>query len=253
VKRHASYIIRLDDACPTMRSATWRALEHLLDELNIRPVVGVIPDNLDPAMKLEPEDPHFWTQMRRWHEKGWELVMHGLHHVYHPIPLKSKPILSLSEQSEFVGLSLERQKQMLARGYKILLDVGLTPRAFMAPSHTFDSQTLEALREVTDIRIITDGHAAWPYRSHGFTWLPQQLWRYHEMPFGVWCICVHPNSMSQPEFLRLSSDLRRNAHKFIDASTALSLARQHSLLDSSFAQLYRAAIFIKRAKRHVST
>jgi len=252
VKRHASYIIRLDDACPTMRTETWGALEHLFDELNIRPVVGVIPDNRDPAMMLSPEDPHFWSRMRQWQNKGWELVMHGLHHVYHPIPLDCKPILHLSDKSEFVGLPLERQHQMLAQGYSIMLSEGLKPRAFMAPSHTFDLLTLQALRESTDIRIITDGHAAWPYQSDGFTWLPQQLWRYYEMPFGIWCICLHPNSMTQADLQRFGDYVRRNAHKFIDASTALAFARPRSLLDRSFAWLYRVALIIKEAKRHVS-
>lgn len=252
VSSRAKYIIRLDDACPTMRADTWDGLESLFDELNIRPIVGVVPDNRDRSLMCTTADPNFWSRMRRWQQRGWELVMHGLHHAYHSIPIDGKPILHLSDKSEFVGLPLERQNQMLARGYSIMLSEGLKPRAFMAPSHTFDSVTLRALRESTDIRIIIDGHAAWPYKSDGFTWLPQQLWRYYDMPFGLWCICLHPNSMTQVDLKCLSDDLRRNAHKFIDTSTALALARPRTLLDKGFARFYWAALVIKGAKRHVS-
>ena len=234
-----------------MRTKTWVELERLFDDQNIRPIVGVIPENHDPRLMLGPEDPHFWSRMRQWQEKGWELVMHGLHHVYHPIPFGRKPILHLSDKSEFVGLPLERQNHMLAQGYSIMLSEGLKPRAFMAPSHTFDSLTLQALHESTDIRIITDGHAAWPYQLDGFTWLPQQLWRYYDLPFGIWSICLHPNAMTRADLQEFCFDVRRNAHKFIDASTALAFARPHSLIDRSFAKLYRAALAIKKAKRHV--
>lgn len=42
------YVIRLDDACPTMNHANWNRMEYLLDKYSVRPIVGVIPENQDP-------------------------------------------------------------------------------------------------------------------------------------------------------------------------------------------------------------
>lgn len=247
----ARYLIRLDDACPTMRQEPWARLESLFDELNIRPLVGVIPDNRDPAIKFAPPDPAFWKRMRHWQTKGWELVLHGLHHLHHTIPLSSQPLLPLADKSEFVGLPLEKQARILTKGVEIFSNEGIVPRAFMAPSHTFDEITIQALKDATSIRVIADGHALRPYTTDGFTWLPQQIWRYYDMPFGIWCICLHPNSMTEKTMQLLSLNLRRNAHKFIDVNTALSLARPHSLLDRGFSKLYGAALMIKRTGRGI--
>lgn len=244
----AKYLVRLDDACPTMPSEIWCAFEDLFDELNIKPIIGVIPDNRDPNLMLASRDLYFWSRMRQWQQKGWELVMHGLHHVYHQIPQGKRSILHLSDKSEFVGLPLERQNQMLRQGYAIMMNEGLKPRAFMAPSHTFDSSTLKALCDSTDIRIITDGHAIWPYHTDGLTWLPQQLWRYYNMPFGIWCICLHPNSMTKADFLVFRDNIRRNASKFIDVNAALTFSRPHSLLDICFASSYNVALRLKMRK-----
>jgi hypothetical protein len=116
----------------------------------------------------------------------------------------------------------------------------------MAPSHTFDSVTLQALREVSDIRTIADGHALRAFDAVGFSWIPQQLWRYKDMPFGTWCICLHPNTMNQADLRKLGTDLRIHASRFIDVSMALQDARRRTLLDHFFAAAYRLALKIKR-------
>lgn len=244
----ARYLVRLDDACPTMRAETWGPLEALLDELGIKPLVGVIPDNRDPKLMHSPADEAFWTRVRRWQAKGWDIALHGLHHVYHPIPPDGRPILRLHDESEFVGLPLDEQKRKISAGYATMAQAGVHPRIFMAPSHTFDRLTLQALRDVTGIRIIADGHALRAFDAAGFTWIPQQIWRYVEMPFGVWCICLHPNSMSQADLDRVSADLRRHALRFIDTTTALREARRRTWLDHAFAAAYRIALKIKKRR-----
>ena len=52
------YVIRLDDACPTMNHANWNRMEYLLDKYSVRPIVGVIPENQDPDFAWE-NDKHF--------------------------------------------------------------------------------------------------------------------------------------------------------------------------------------------------
>jgi predicted deacetylase len=245
----ARYIVRLDDACPTMRAETWGPLESLLDELGIKPLVGVVPDNRDPKLMCSPADTDFWGRVRRWQTNGWDLALHGLHHVYYPIAPAARPILRLQDESEFVGLPLEEQKRKISAGYATMAAAGVHPRIFMAPSHTFDRLTLQALREVTDIRVIADGHALRAYDAAGFTWIPQQLWRYREMPLGVWCICLHPNTMSQTDLRKVSTDLRRHAARFISTAAALKEARRRTALDHAFAAAFRVARTIKKRRR----
>ena len=48
----AKYLIRMDDACPTLKSSNWDYLESLFDDLNIKPIVAVIPDNVDESLFL---------------------------------------------------------------------------------------------------------------------------------------------------------------------------------------------------------
>jgi len=234
-----------------MHSTNWDALESLFDEVGVKPIVGVIPDNRDPSMMISPVDVKFWDRMRSWRDKGWEIVMHGLHHVYHPVACARQTLLRFGNQSEFVGLSLSKQREMLSEGLVIMSEEDIHPRAFMAPSHTFDTNTLKALTEVTDIRIITDGHAFFPFEKDGFTWIPQQLWRFYNMPFGIWCICLHPNTMTQSDILRLSFSLRRNAHRFIDFNEALEHINRCPILDRGFSALYQSGLKLKRFNQYL--
>lgn len=55
------FCIRLDDACPQMNLEKWNRIEHLLDQYEIKPLVGVIPDNQDPDFQAEP-DHTFWEK-----------------------------------------------------------------------------------------------------------------------------------------------------------------------------------------------
>ena len=50
------------------------------------------------------------------------------------------------------------------------------PKIWVAPAHSFDWVTLEALRQETDIRLVSDGIALNSYRKNGFDFIPQQLW-----------------------------------------------------------------------------
>jgi predicted deacetylase len=243
----AHYIVRLDDACPTMRREIWDPLEQILDQLNILPIVGVIPENRDPSVMCSLEDPDFWGRVRRWERKGWTIAMHGLHHEFHAIPPSSTALLPLHSKSEFVGLTLDEQKERIARAYSRFVAEGIRPKLFMAPSHTFDINTLGALREETDIRIITDGYALGPYRDGEFIWIPQQLWRFRWMPLGIWSVCLHPNTITEDAFDSLVLQLRRFERRVIAVDTALESCRgPKGVADSAFAIGYSWALRLRR-------
>lgn len=245
----ARYILRLDDACPTMLTEIWNPLENLLDELGIKPIVGVIPDNRDPKLYCSPIDTSFWSRVRNWESKGWSIALHGLHHVYHTIPGNCRPILNLSHQSEFVGLSLDQQKLKISTGYEIMAKAGVLPRIFMAPSHSFDQITLQALHEVSDIRIIADGHTLGVVNSDGFTWIPQQLWRFRKIPFGTWGICLHPNTMSFDDLTEFSNVLRLYHSSFVDLNAAINVPVNNKVFNLGVSIAYKCALRIKQFLR----
>lgn len=65
-----NYIIRLDDACPTMNHEKWRKVEKLLDKYDIKPIVGIIPNSKDDLFKWE-KDERFWeTTVKRYIQKN---------------------------------------------------------------------------------------------------------------------------------------------------------------------------------------
>lgn len=76
------YLIRLDDACPTMYKVKWQRMEDILDSNDVKPMVGVIPHNEDAKQVIDPVDTFFWDKVRVWREKGWTVAMHGYNHVY---------------------------------------------------------------------------------------------------------------------------------------------------------------------------
>ena len=166
-----------------------------------------------------------------------------------PIPAGARALLRLNHESEFVGLPLAEQKRKIAEGLARLSAQRVRPRIFMAPSHTFDADTLAALREVTDIRVLADGHALRAFDARGFTWIPQQLWRFRQMPFGLWCICLHPNTMTEASLQSFVAELRRHAGRFVDAEAALRDRHPRTILDRAFAVAFGLALRVRKGWR----
>jgi predicted deacetylase len=233
------YLIRLDDASDHMNTERWDRVERMLDENGVKPMVGVIPLNRDPMLLEFAEDPAFWAKAKSWQEKGWRIALHGYEHLYNSDCAGINPVHG---RSEFAGLSLEAQREKIRDGLKILKDKGLSPTAFFAPSHTFDWNTLEALRLESDIRVISDTVANDCYCRRGFTFIPQQAGRVRELPFKVTTICLHPNFTTDPEMDEIEAFLKSHAGQFLDPDTLGPTTRKRSLLDRG----YETAYFLKR-------
>lgn len=208
----ARYIVRLDDACETMDHAKWGRIEMILDRHDIKPIVAVIPANNDPKMKIGEVDAYFWTRVRGWADKGWEIALHGYDHVY---ITKELGLVPMNAESEFAGLPLDVQREKIRKGLAVFHEKNIESKMFVAPSHTLDLNTLEALRLESDIRVISDGVAYYPYEQYGFVWIPQQLWGCVPKKKGVWTICLHPNVMADEEFLKLEVYLEEHAGEFV--------------------------------------
>lgn len=236
----AKYIVRLDDACPTMKAVNWNRMEALLNANNIVPVVAVIPNNRDKKLFYDTSDEKFWDKVNTWQQKGWAIALHGYEHLY---TTKKPGLVPINKQSEFAGLSKEVQKDKIKKGLEIFKTKNIRPDIWIAPAHSFDKNTLSALREVSDIRIISDGIAYFPFRKYGFCWMPQQLWGFKRMRKGIWTSCFHPNTMTDENFNTLESFLKDNAKDFISVNE-IKKYRSKTLCDQLLTFLFYSKRFI---------
>src|SRR5262249_21677585 len=120
-----------------------------------------------------------------------------------------------------------------------------------APGHSFDRTTLEALREV-GLCSVSDGFTAYPFCDEDrIFWVPQQLWRFRPMPFGVFTVCVHHNRFGPFDVARLRDDLRRHAHRMTSFPEMARLygGRACGWGDRIFSGAYRVAFEVKHARR----
>lgn len=212
---NSNYLIRLDDACPTMDRGKWQKMEDLLGFYKVRPMVGIIPNCKDQQLTLDEPDQNFWQKALSWQEKGWSIAMHGYDHCY----ISDKGMQGLNpmwERSEFAGVPIEKQQEKIRDGIKMLKAKGINPKFFFAPSHTFDNNTLIALREESDIRIISDTIGCYPYKKGDFWFIPQIVGHCVKMPIsGIYTFCFHPNMMDDADFEGLEKFLQLYGGSFI--------------------------------------
>lgn len=195
-----TYYMRLDDACEKYDIELWDRMEDLLDKYSIKPLVGIIPRCEDTMMDKYPQDSKFWSRVDRWIKKDWVMALHGYNHVF---ITKNGGINPVNKRSEFAGVPLDDQKEKIRSGIEVLHSHGIDPKVFFAPAHTFDMNTLKALAEESNIRIISDTAANKPYSRYGFTFIPQQSGYVRKLPFNTVTFCYHPNSMKEKDFLVL--------------------------------------------------
>lgn len=95
---------------------------------------------------------------------------------------------------------------------------GINPKIFFAPAHTFDRNTLLALKNKSNIRIISDTIAYDKYEDEGITFIPQQSGRVRKLPFKTVTFCYHPNLMRDKDFFELENFLKKielNLNKYL--------------------------------------
>ena len=182
------YLLRIDDVCPTMRWDLWHQIEDILVGYDVKPIVAVIPDNKDPKLMLDRANGKFWDKVREWQKRGWTIGLHGYQHRY---VTECPGIIGFNKYSEFAGLPFQEQKDKLKKAMAIFAAERVKPDLWVAPAHSFDLFTVEALFRL-GIRTISDGLQFYPHRDgRGMFWIPQQLGQFRRMPFGVWTVCIH--------------------------------------------------------------
>lgn len=245
----ARYIFRLDDITPGMHWGKFWALLSLFRAHNIKPLLGVVPDNQDSSLEVAPHHSDFWEVMRQLRDDDCvDFAQHGYQHNLYPAPRAA--ILDLSfgikEMSEFAGFPYDIQRQKIRNGKEILERNGIHSTAWMAPNHTFDHNTLTALRD-EGFRSVTDGISLFPYAAHGLIFIPQQSWKPRWMPCGVQTVCIHTNEMTPLAIRALRHFLRRPYifSRFSDEVRRFTPNSARALLDATFQQSYRVARRLK--------
>jgi predicted deacetylase len=207
----ANYLVRFDDICPGMNWEVWNEIEKTCIENNVKPLLAVVPENQDPKLNvtLPPvNEEFFWGKVRQWQEMGWSIAMHGYQHVY---ATQSASIVKINNYSEFAGLDYETQFEKLKKGREIFRKNNVVADLWIAPAHSFDRNTLQALKNI-DINVVSDGFYLFPFKdAQGFKWVPQQIWRYRKQLIGTWTVCFHHNKWTArdlAEFKKLARHKR---------------------------------------------
>ena len=197
---------RLDDIAPNMNWENFNRIVEIFKRHNTKPLLLVIPENRDPEFLKYSFSPHFWQIMSQLRHGGWVAGQHGYRHLY---KTHSGGILKINRKSEFAGVDYGEQKTMLASGKNILEANGLKPEVFSAPAHSFDRNTVLALKE-NGFRYLSDGIALYPFKKWGLVWLPQTMWRPRKILFGAATVAIHLNTMSTEDLNYLESFIKEN-------------------------------------------
>lgn len=161
-------LIRFDDICPTMNWEEWKKVGELLDKYDKKPLIGVIPDCQDTDLQIEKPNSDFWSYIMELQQKGYKIAMHGYQHV---LDSKCKGIVNNRKESEFAGVSYEKQLEKIRKGKKILEKHGIFTEVFFAPAHSYDINTLRALKE-EGFKYISDGKSSRPIEREGIICIP---------------------------------------------------------------------------------
>jgi len=213
LSENTALLIRLDDIAENMNWGLFKKCEILFNELNIKPLLGVIPNNQDPELMKYEKSENFWNEVRNWKKKGWEISMHGYNHLY-GTKTNKKDYFGYGGGSEFYGLPLSDQKLKIKKGIKKFKSEGLEIRSFFAPNHTYDVNTFKALSDC-NINNIIDGYGLFPYNDKNLNFIPQLFYKEIMLPFGIQSTQVHLNYWNESNYRNFDKFLRKNQKKII--------------------------------------
>lgn len=244
--------VRMDDITPDMDWESFDAFCALFEKYEIRPLLGIVPENADPKLQIGAADSHFYEKMKELQKKGYRFAMHGCHHVY---VTKRGGLFPLNAQSEFAGRPEEEQRELLTKGKALLEKQGIYTDIFMAPGHTFDRITVGILKEL-GFSYITDGFGKGPYVRDGMTYLPISFLRrfcFSDRQ-GITTIVIHANHSTVRELQSYEEMFREKQDRFVPYAafmeqTAVRQSILARVLEYGLALSKQWAARIKRALR----
>ena len=234
--------IRLDDITEDMDWKKFLSFKKLLDQHNIKPLIGVVPMNQDKMLSIDPPKANFWEYIKELQREDWVIAMHGCHHVY---DTKNGGNFPLNDFSELAGNRRDVQKQKIERGKMMLEGQGISTDFFMAPGHSYDDITLEVLKEA-GFKRITDGFGKYPYEYKGLTFYPISFRMKDSLKDseGYTTMVVHTNTIDDMEYYEKM--FKEHADKFISYAEYLNItARKRGKLEQ------KKEYFLARLKHHM--
>ena len=213
-------LIRFDDICENMNWDFMNRCEVIFDKYNIKPLLGVIPSNLDNDLKTWPKKDNFWDMVRAWQNKGWEISMHGYNHLYNK-ETHGHDYFGYGGKTEFYGENYEIQKTKILKGIKKFNDENIQIRSFFAPSHTYDINTFRCLHEL-GIKYVIDGYGLFPYYQHKLIFIPQLFYNLIFFPFGVQSTQIHLNMWSEKDMKKFENFIIKNKKNIFSFNEIIS-------------------------------
>tara|TARA_Y100000741_G_C18216367_1_gene543931 strand:- start:243 stop:1019 length:777 start_codon:yes stop_codon:yes gene_type:complete len=220
ISKNTGILIRLDDIAENMNWSLMEKSEILFDKYKIKPVLGVIPNNQDKELLSHPRKDNFWDLVRGWKNKGWNISMHGLSHVYDK-DTKKKDYFGYGGKSEFCGHPLNVQIDRIEKGLKKFREENIKIKSFFAPNHTYDWNTFDALKE-NGINEIIDGYGLMPYKENEIKFIPQLFYKVYALPFGIQATQIHLNYWKQDDFDNFENFVKKNQNSFITYEDAMN-------------------------------
>ena len=205
-------IVRFDDICPNMDWEKFFYIKIKLHDLGIRSLLGVIPENKDKSFLKYPKKEDFFDLIKYYKNYGDSIAQHGTYHKY---TSNSPGILKINNRSEFAGHDLDYQYSLIKKGKEILKKNNCWQPIFMAPSHSFDLNTIRALKKLS-FESISDGYGFFPYRKKGIEFVPQLSSRPFNTGFGLATICIHSNNLNKSRVKNLLDFLSLNRSRIIN-------------------------------------
>ncbi len=236
-------LIRFDDIAENMNWYLMEKCEKLFDELKIKPVMGVIPDNKDKDLLIYPKKENFWNIVRNWQLKGWEIAMHGCNHIYDKDTNK-EDFFKYGGRSEFFGHTYNEQKNKIKKGLKIFKENNIKIRTFFSPNHTYDLNTFKALKS-SGINEVIDGYGLKPYEEDNIKFIPQLFYKLFFLPFGLQTTQVHLNYWTDKEFNRFSYIIRKNYKKVVSYDEAINQI-SNKMSDQIINKIIKKLLMFKR-------
>ncbi len=233
------YLVRFDDICPQMNWGNWDLVEKKLVELNIKPIIGLIPNNKDKKIMCDQKEKiDFLEKIKYWQELNWSIALHGYEHLYET---KDPGIVGINSRSEFAGLSYEAQRDKIKKALRIFSYNNVKTNIWMAPAHSFDKITIKVLKE-NDIKFITDGFYLRPVTFLDMNWIPQQIWSFKQaFPIGLWTVCFHTNNMTTKDIEKLKNDLEKYKRLIISIEDIKNY-KKINILDKAFNYIWLSKI-----------
>ncbi len=239
-------LIRFDDIAENMNWHFMEKSEQLFDKYEIKPVLGVIPNNQDVELRSYPKKENFWKIVKNWQSKGWEISMHGYNHLY-VTETNKNDYFKYGGKSEFFGESLVSQTNKIQKGLEIFKKNNIKVRSFFAPNHTYDANTFIALKN-SGIYEVIDGYGLNPYLKNEIIFIPQLFYKIFFIPFGLQTTQIHLNIMNDKEFSKLQSLIEKNYQNIITYDEALNLL-SNDLLNKL---INKAIYYLLTLKRKIS-